>query len=121
MRYSMEPIYARGYRLLSFTKNFDTRARKVAKNESNNYSQNIIDSAKKSTTAAIKISLKRTIQKTAEATGDLIANKIADKIASISKSSKEFHSDENDENRWKWCMTPEKTTNYGRIKISIII
>ena len=45
MRYSIEPrdrIYAKGYGFLTF-----------AKNMSNNYSQKLLDSAKKSTTDAI--------------------------------------------------------------------
>ena len=58
----------------------------------NKYSQKLLDSAKKSATDSTKAASKRAIQKTAEATGDLIVNKIADKITSISKSSKEFHS-----------------------------
>ena len=58
---------------------------------SNKYSQKPLDGAK-NTTDAIKTASKRAIEKTAEATGDLIGNKIADKITSISKSPKEFHS-----------------------------
>ena len=59
MRYSIKPrdrIYVKGYDLLSFAKNMDTYATKVAKNLSNNYSQVnvLLDSAKKFTTDAIK-------------------------------------------------------------------
>ena len=85
MRYSIEPkdrIYVKGYRFLYFVKNM-----------SNQYSQNIFDTAKKSTTDALKTPSKRAIQKTAEATGYLIGNKIADKTTSVSKKSpKELHS-----------------------------
>ena len=90
MRYSIEPtdrIYAKGYGFLSFAKNMDTDATKVAKNLSNKYGQKLLDSAKKSTTDAIKTASKRAIQKTAEAAGDLIGNKFADKITSVSKKS----------------------------------
>ena len=79
MKYLIEPrdrIPVKGYVFLKF-----------AKNLSNKYSQNLIDTAKKSTTDAIKTSLKRAIQKTAEAKGDLIGNKIADKITSVSKKT----------------------------------
>ena len=94
MRCSIEPrdrIYVRDYGVLSFAKNISTHATKVAKNMSNEYSQKFLDSAK-STTDSIKTASKRAIQKTTEATGNLIGNKIADKITSISKSPKEFHS-----------------------------
>ena len=74
MRYSIEPRDVKGYGFLSF-----------AKNLSNKYGQNPLDSAKKSTADAIKTALKRVIQKTAEATGDLISNKAADKITSCFK------------------------------------
>ena len=70
-----------------------THATKVAKNLSNQYSQKLLDTAKKFTTDAIKSASKRTIYKAAEATGDLIGNEIADKITNISKnSSKKRHS-----------------------------
>ena len=88
MRYSIEPrdrVYVKGYGFLSFAKNMGTHATKVAKNLSNKYGQELLDSAKKSTTDAIKITSKRAIQKTTEATGDLIGNKITDKITSVSK------------------------------------
>ena len=55
---------------------------------SNEYSQKLLDGAKKSRTDAIKTASKRAIQKTAEATGDLIGNDIANKIT---KASKELH------------------------------
>ena len=74
MRYSIEPRDVKGYGFLSF-----------AKNLSNKYGQNPLDSAKKSTADAIKTALKRAIQKTAEAPGDLISNKAADKITSCFK------------------------------------
>ena len=41
---------------------------------SNNYSQKLLDTAKKSTLESIKTASKRAIQKTAEATRDLIGN-----------------------------------------------
>ena len=79
MRYSIEPkdrICLKGYGFMSF-----------AKNLSNKYSQNIIDTTKKSAMNAIKTASQQAIQKTAEATGDLVGNKIADRITSISKKS----------------------------------
>ena len=63
------------YGFLSFAKNIGTHATKVAKNMSNKYSQNLLDSVKKSTTDAIETTSKRAIQKTADATGDLIGQK----------------------------------------------
>ena len=95
MRYSIESrdrMYVKGYGFLSFSKKNWYTSTKVAKSMNNKYSQKLLDSAKKSATDATKAALKRAIQKTTEATGDLIVNKIADKITSISKSSKEFHS-----------------------------
>ena len=85
MRYSFEPSYVKyvkGYGFLSF-----------AKNMSNKYSQNLIDSAK----IAKKLFQKEQLKKTAEETGDLIGNKIADKITSFSKKSpKELHPQNDD-------------------------
>ena len=57
MRYSIElrerrPV--KGYGFLSFAKNIDTHATKVAKNMSNKYGQKLADTAKKSATDAIK-------------------------------------------------------------------
>ena len=74
MRDSIETrdrIYVKRYGFLSF-----------AKNMSNKYGQNLLDSAKKSTANAIK----RAMQKTVGTTGDLIGNKIADKITNVLKS-----------------------------------
>ena len=71
MRYSIEPkerTYVKGYDFLSFARNIDKHAAKVAKNISNKYSQKLVDTAKKSVTDAIKTASKRAIQKTAEAT-----------------------------------------------------
>ena len=82
MRYSIEPRDVKGYGFLSF-----------AKNLSNKYGQNPLDSAKKSTADAIKTALKRAIQKTAEATGDLVGNKIADRITKVSKTLPQNNSD----------------------------
>ena len=106
MRYSIEPknrIYVKGYGFLSFAKNTDKNATKVAKSMSNKYSQKLLDRPQKSTTDVIKTASKRAIQKTAEAAGDLIGNKMAVKITSIStefhsKSPNELHSktDENE-------------------------
>ena len=51
MRYSIEPKerrYVKGYDFLSFARNIDTHATKVAKNMSNKCSQKLVDSAKKS-------------------------------------------------------------------------
>ena len=81
----------------------------------NEYSQNLLDSAKKSTANAIKTASKRAIQKTAEATGDLIGKNTADKITSVSiESSKEFHSqNENElEIQKEIYISRKKATNY---------
>ena len=83
MRYSIEPtdrIYVKGYGFLSFTKTMN-------KNFSIEYSQKLLNSAKKPTTKATKTASKRGLQKTAEATGDLIGDKITDKITDDSKMS----------------------------------
>ena len=72
MRYSVEPkdkIFVKGYGFLSFAEN-------IGKNVSGEYSQELLDSAKKSTTDELKTTLKRAIQKISEATGDLIDNKL---------------------------------------------
>ena len=56
MCYSVEPgyrVYVKGYGFLSFAKTMGTHATKVAKNLINEYSQNLLDSAKSSTTDAI--------------------------------------------------------------------
>ena len=72
----------------------------LAKSITNEYSQKLVDTAKKSATEALKTASRRAIQKTAEATRHLIGNKIADKITSVStelhskKSPKELHSNE---------------------------
>ena len=94
MCYSIEPRerrYAKGYGFLSFVKNLDTHATKVAKNLNNKYGQKLADSAKISAIDAVKVSGKRAIQKTAEASGDLVGNLIADKITSISKKQQVNH------------------------------
>ena len=88
MRYSIEPRerrYVKGYGFLSFARNLDLHATKIAKNSNNKYGQKLADSAKKSAADALKIADKRTIQKTAEATRYLVGNTIANKITSISK------------------------------------
>ena len=90
MRYSIEPkdrVYVKGYGFLSFAKTIGTHATKVAKNQSNKYSQKLLDTAKNSTTDVIKTASKRAIQKTAWATDALIGNKIANKITNLSKNS----------------------------------
>ena len=74
--YAIDPRdrrYVKGYGFLSF-------ARNIGKNISNNYSQKLVETAKKSATDAIKTASKRAIQKTAKASGDLIGIAIADKI-----------------------------------------
>ena len=88
MRYSIEPRerrYVKRYGFLSFARNLDTHATKVAKNLNNKNGQKLADFAKRFATHAFKIASKRAIQKTAEATGDLVGNTIANKITSISK------------------------------------
>ena len=58
MHYSIEPrdrrYVIKGYGFLSF-------AKKIGKNISNKYSQNLVDSAKKSVTNAVKTASKRAI------------------------------------------------------------
>ena len=69
MRYSVEPrdrIYVKGYGFLSFAKNIDTHATKVAKSISSMYSQNLLDSAKKSTIDVIKTFQKELFKKLQE-------------------------------------------------------
>ena len=85
---NLEIEHIRGYGILSFAKN-------MGENLSNMYSQKLIDSVTKTTTDAVKTAPKRAIQKTAKATDDLIGSKIADKITSVSKTSKELHSQNN--------------------------
>ena len=86
MKYSIEPsdrIYVKRYGFLS-----------LAKNMSNKYGQNLLDSAKKSTINAIK----KAMQKTVGTTSDLIGNKIAHKITNVLKKSlKELQSENEDE------------------------
>ena len=71
-------IYVKGYGFLFFAKN-------IGKYSSNEYSQKLIDTAKKIYNRCNKNSVGKSNTKAAEATGDLIGNKIADKIRSISK------------------------------------
>ena len=101
LRYLVKPrdrTYVKGYGFLSFPKNMDTHATKVAKNVSNKCDQKLLDSAKKATIDAIKTASKRAIKKTVEATGDLTGNKVANKIASVSKkSSKKLPDNETEE------------------------
>ena len=55
MRYSIEPrnrVYVKGYGFLLFAKNMGTHATNIAKNFSDEYSQKLIDTAKKSATDA---------------------------------------------------------------------
>ena len=92
---TIEPrIHVKGYGFLPLAKDISKNATKVATSMSNEYSQKLLDSAKKYTTDAIKTASKRAIQKTAERTSDLICSKTADKITSISKSPNELHSRE---------------------------
>ena len=77
MRYSTEPRFrkfVKVYGFLSFARQF-----------SDNYGKELMDTATKTGVGAAKTASKRVVQKTAEATGDLIGNKTADKIASIGK------------------------------------
>ena len=55
---------------------------------SGNYSQKLLDHAKKSATDAHKSSSRRVIQ-TGDSTGDLIGNKIANRITNVSKNSQQ--------------------------------
>ena len=92
---AIEPrIYVKGCGFLPLAKDISKNATEVATSMSNEYSQKLLDSAKKCTTDAIKTASKRAIQKTAERTSDLICSKTADKITSISKSPNELHSRE---------------------------
>ena len=66
MRFFIVPrdrIYVKGYWFLSFAKNMDAHATKVAKNLSNKYSKKLLDSAKISTTDAIKLLQKEQFKK----------------------------------------------------------
>ena len=86
MRYSIEPRerrYVKGYGFLSFAKNMDTHATKVAKNLNNKYGRKLADSAKKSAADALNIAGKIAIQKTAGTTGDSVGNTTGNKIISI--------------------------------------
>ena len=56
-----------------------------ARKFSNNYGENMMDTATKIEKDAAKSASKRVVQKTVEATEDLIGNKRADKITSIDK------------------------------------
>ena len=87
MGYSIKPknrINLNGYGFLSFPK-------KMGKNISNKFSQNLLDTAKKSITDAIKTASKRSIKKIAEATRDLVGHKIT---SASKKSTKELPDDE---------------------------
>ena len=127
---AIEPrIYVKGCGFLPLAKDISKNATEVATSMSNEYSQKLLDSAKKCTTDAIKTASKRAIQKTAEPTSDLICSKTADEITSISKSSNELHSRELLSETWEWnrntkrkqYISRKKTTNYWWIKISKII
>ena len=90
--------YVKSYGFLSF-----------AKNIGKNYSQKIVDSAKKSAADTMKTVSKRAIQKTAEATGYLIGNKIVVKITNSSKQSKRLPSNEaNNEIPKKRYISPQE-------------
>ena len=81
MRYSIEPRerrYIKGYRFMSFARNFSDKYSKSLMDKG-------IDVSKKFAKTAGKKILKET-----KATGDLIGNKIADKITSASKKLKFF-------------------------------
>ena len=100
MRYSTEPRerrYVKGYRFLSFARNFGNKYGKKLMNTAIKTGTNFISKhGKKLTGTAIKtgkdfatISGKKLVDKSAEATGDLIGNKIADKVtAKPSKNHK---------------------------------
>ena len=93
----------------------------MGKNVRKNYSQKLLNSAKKSTADAIKTASKRAIQKIAVATCDFIGNKIADKITSTSKElylefSKNLHPlnnlDETDIPKERYIYLQKKAANY---------
>ena len=86
MRYSLEPIYVKGYGFMSFPRSM-----------SNKYGKKLVDTAKKSATDTIKTASKRAVQKTAEATADFLGNKIADKITSISKKNHDNNNNNDDD------------------------
>ena len=58
----------------------------VSKNLIGNYSEKLLDHAKKSGEDVLKTGLKREIKKTAEATGNLIRNNIPDKFTKVSRT-----------------------------------
>ena len=64
---------------------------------SSEYSQKLLNHAKKSATDAVKTTSKKAIQKTADAPGDLIGNKIVDKTIRVSKTSPQNNSEVNEE------------------------
>ena len=64
---------------------------------SSEYSQKLLNHAKKSATDAVKTTSKKAIKKTAEAPGDLIGNKIVDKTIRVSKTSPQNNSEVNEE------------------------
>ena len=64
---------------------------------SSEYSQKLLNHAKKSATDVVKTTSKKAIQKTAEAPGDLIGNKIVDKTIRVSKTSPQNNSEVNEE------------------------
>ena len=70
-------------------------AKSMSKILSIEYSQKLLNSAKKPTTKATKTASKRGLQKTAEATGDLIGDKIADKITDDSKCLQRSYNQQN--------------------------
>ena len=98
MGYSIElreRRYVKGYRFMSFTRNFGNKygkklmntAIKTGTNVNSKYGKKLTDKAIKRSKDFATIAGKKIVHKTAGATGDLIGNKIADKITSASKKS----------------------------------
>ena len=97
MRHSLEPEYrkyVKGYRFLSFARNFGDKygkklmnaAIKTGTNFNSKYGKKLTGTAIKTGKDFTTIAGKKIVHKIAEATGDLIGNKIAGKITSMGRS-----------------------------------
>ena len=99
MRHSLEPEYrkyVKGYRFLSFARNFGDKygkklmntAIKTGTSFNSKYGKKLTDTAVKTVKDFATIDGKIIVHKSAEATGDLVGNKMADKITSMGHSKK---------------------------------
>ena len=95
MRHSLEPeyrLYVKGYRFLSFARNFGDKYGKSMTNSKN--VKKLMDGATKTSKDFAKIAGKKIIHKSAEATEDLVGNNIADQINSMGKPRSKKEKDE---------------------------